>query len=143
MKRLFLGLVLLTMAFLSTLEALDGVQRLLARAGGARWMVEAPLAAIVVALFVRLTHLHRRMLFPRRGLRLLLAGIAMYALAIAVAANLPTRAAALLPEQADVLQWSAMLRPLPLFVVAHLLLLVGAFRALTNLVPPEEFLADF
>ena len=143
MKRLFLGLVLLTMAFLSTLEALDGVQRLLARIGGQRWMIELPLAAIAVALFVRFTHLHRRMLFPRRGLRLLLAGIVVYAFAVAVATGVPNRAVAMAPEQVQLLPWTALLQPLPLFVLAQVLLLVGCFRALTNLVPPEEFLADF
>lgn len=143
MKRLFLGLVLLTMAFLSTLETLEGVQRLLARVGGARWMIEAPLAAIAVALFVRFTHLHRRMQFPRRGLRLLLAGIVMYAFAVAVATGLPGRAVALAPEQVELLHWTSVLQPLPLFLIAQVLLLLGCFRALTNLVPPEEFLADF
>ena len=37
----------------------------------------------------------------------------------------------------------ALLRPLPLLAVAQVLLLVGAFRALTNLVPPDEFAEDF
>lgn len=148
MKRLFLGLVLLTMAFLSSLEALDGVHRLLAPMGGERWMLEAPLAVAAVALFMRAAHLHRRMLFPRRGLRLLLAGIVLDALAFVPATGWADRVPALLPADPDA-PWSqlpqhlGLLQAAPLFFVAQALLLVGAFRALTNLVPREEFLADY
>jgi len=45
--------------------------------------------------------------------------------------------------------WAAVPRvvahvyPQPLFVVAQLLLVFGAFRALCNLVSPSEFEADF
>jgi hypothetical protein len=148
MKRLFIGLTLLLTAFLSTLDGLDPLHHALARAGVQRWMTELALALAAVAAFANRSYLHRRMLFPRRGLRLLLAGIATYALALAVLTGLLARAVGLLPLEADT-AWSAlpevvsMLRPLPLFVAAQVLLLVGAFRALTNLVPPDEFAADF
>jgi hypothetical protein len=88
------------------------------------------------------------MLFPRRGLRLLLAGIALYGVGIALMLGLPDRAAAVVPAASQG-AWSglpgvvALLRPLPLLAVAQALLLVGAFRALTNLVPPDEFAEDF
>ena len=148
MKRLFIGLTLLLMAFLSTLDQLDALHRIMARAGVQRWMTELALALAVVAAFANLSSLHRRMLFPRRGLRLLLAGIGTYALALAVLTGLLARGAGMIPLEADT-AWSALpeivslLRPLPLFLAAEVLLLVGAFRALTNLVPPDEFAADF
>ena len=79
MKRLFIGLTLLLMAFLSSLDQLDAMHRLLARVGVQRWMTELLLAAAVAGAFSYTSQLHRRMLFPRRGLRLLLVGIAVYA----------------------------------------------------------------
>lgn len=146
MKRLFIALTLLLMAFLSTLDGLDVLHRVLARAGVQRWMAELALAVAAVALFAHRSNLHRRMLFPRRGLRLLLAGIGIHALALAVLSGVLARAVGMVPLDPA---WSALpdivslLDPLPLFVGAQVLLLVGAFRALTNLVPPDEFAADF
>lgn len=148
MKRLFIGLTLLLMAFLSTLEPLDAFHRFAARGGVERWMTELALALAAVSAFARWSDLHRRMLFPRRGLRLLLGGIAFHALGLAVATGFLARALAWVPIEADS-AWSGlvdfvpMLRPLPLFVAAEVLLLLGAFRALTNLVPPDEFAAEF
>jgi hypothetical protein len=148
MKRLFIGLTLLLMAFLSTLDQLDALHRVMARAGVQRWMTELALAIAVVAAFANLSSLHRRMQFPRRGLRLLLAGIGIHALALAVLTGVLARGVGLIPLEADA-AWSALpeivsqLRPLPLFLAAEVLLLVGAFRALTNLVPPDEFAEDF
>ena len=55
MKRLFLGLTLLLMAFLASFDALDGMHRLLARVGIQRWMTELVLAAAAVAAFVYAT----------------------------------------------------------------------------------------
>lgn len=146
MKRLFVGLTLLLMAFLSTLDPLDGMHALLQRIGVQRWMTELALAAGLVAVFVHLSQLHRRLLFPRRGLRILLAGIVVYALGIAVASGLLARTLDVVPlEQAvaDAPRFIAMLAPWPFLLAAEVLLLVGAFRALTNLVPPDEFAADF
>jgi hypothetical protein len=148
MKRLFIGLTLLLVAFLSTLDQLDPLHRVMARAGVQGWMTELALALAAVAVFAHRSSLHRRMLFPRRGLRLLLAGIGIYALALAVLTGLLARAVGWIPLEADT-AWSALpnmvalLRPLPLFVAAEVLLLLGAFRALTNLVPPDEFATDF
>jgi hypothetical protein len=148
MKRLFVGLTLLLMAFLSTLDQMNALHRIAARVGVQRWMTELALAAAAVAVFAHRSHLHRRMLFPRRGLRLLLAGIALYGLGLAVMTGLLVRALGLVPLEADS-PWSglpemvSLLQPLPLFVAAQVLLLVGAFRALTNLVPPQEFAEDF
>ncbi|NML46195.1 hypothetical protein HHL11_20775 [Ramlibacter sp. G-1-2-2] len=148
MKRLYIGLTLLLMAFLTSLDQLDAVHRFVARAGVQRWMTELALSLAAVAFFARRSSLHRRMLFPRRGLRLLLAGIAAYALGLAVISGLLARAAGMLPIEAEG-PWAsvpgvlAFLRPLPLFIAAEALLVVGAFRALTNLVPPDEFAADF
>ena len=148
MKRLFVGLVLLLMAFLSTLRELDGFHGLLARAGVQRWVTELVLAAVAVTLFVRATSLHRRLLFPRRGVRLLLAGIALHGLGLAVASGLLARAAGqLAPEPQGA--WAALpqvlplVTALPLIAIAQVLLLAGAFRALTHLVPPDEFAQDF
>jgi hypothetical protein len=148
MKRLFIGLTVLLMAFLSSLDQLEALHRFAARAGVQRWTIELALALAAVAAFAQRSQLHRRMLFPRRGLRLLLAGIAVHALAVALMTGLLVRAIGVLPIEADSV-WSAwpelvsLLRPLPLLVAAQVLLLVGAFRALTNLVPPDEFAADF
>jgi|1186.fasta_scaffold199607_2 hypothetical protein len=148
MKRLFVGLVLLLMAFFSTLDHMDGLQRVAARAGGQRWMIEAVLALAIVGLFVRASQLHRRLLFPRRGVRLLLAGIVFYALGVAVATGTLVGAAGMLPADdlgalAGVTHYLPLLTPLPLFVAAQVLLVLGVFRALTNLVPPQEFAEDF
>ena len=148
MKRLFLGLTLLLMAFLSSFDALDGLHRLLARVGVQRWMTELVLAAAAVAAFVHVTSLHRRLLYPRRGLRLLLAGLALYAGAVAVATGMLAGAVATLPLETDstralVSHGVTLLSPLPLFLAAQVLLLVGVFRALTHLVPPDEFAEDF
>lgn len=148
MKRLFIGLTLLLMAFLASLDQFDALHRLLARAGIQRWMTELVLAVAAVAVFARVIDLHRRMLFPRRGLRLLLAGIAVYALGVLVATGLLAQAAWLVPLEphsalSSVTGAVPQLRPLPLFIVAQVLLLLGAFRALTNLVPPDEFAEDF
>jgi len=148
MKRLYLGLTLLMMAFLSSFDALDGLHRLLARIGVQRWMTELVLAAVAVAAFVQATSLHRRLLYPRRGLRLLLAGIVLHAGAAGVATGALAGAVASLPLDTDstraVLSHGVgVLSPLPLFVLGEVLLLVGAFRALTNLVPPDEFAQDF
>lgn len=148
MKRLFVGLTLLLMSFLAALEQLDAVLRPLERLGVPRWSVELVLAAVAVACFTRLTSLRRRLLFPRRGLRLLLAGIAVYALALMAATGVVGQGVQLLATEAGL-----SLGPLakvadgayavPLFLVAQALLVIGAFRALTNLVPPAEFAEDF
>jgi hypothetical protein len=147
MKRLYIGLTLLLMAFFSTLDQLDRAHGVLARIGVQRWMSELALAAGLVALFVHVSQLHRRLLFPRRGLRILLAGIAVHAFGLAVATGLLARAMDLVPLQEvawiSAPQIVSMLAPLPFLLVAEVLLLVGAFRALTNLVPPDEFAADF
>ena len=148
MKRLYLGLTLLLMAFLSTFEALDGLHRMLARAGVQRWMTELVLAAAAVAAFVHATSLHRRLLYPRRGLRLLLAGLVLYTGAVVVATGTLAGAVASLPLETDstravLSQGVTLLSPLPLFLAAQVLLLVGVFRALTHLVPPDEFAEDF
>ncbi|MBC5781545.1 hypothetical protein H8N03_01230 [Ramlibacter sp. USB13] len=147
MKRLYVGLTLLLAAFFSTLDHVDRAHGLLARIGVQRWMTELAMAAGLVALFVHTTHLHRRLLFPRRGLRILLAGIVVYAVGAGVATGLLPRAMDLVPvgdpAWTDAAQKFATLSPLPFFLLAEVLLLVGAFRALTNLVPPEEFAADY
>lgn len=148
MKRLFVGLTLLLMAFLSTLDHVDAVHRIGTRVGIERWMTELVLAVAAVAGFAHWSDLHRRLLFPRRGLRLLLAGIAVYALGVAVSTGVLASALAALPLEADspwaeLPRFATLLPALPLFLVAEVLLLVGCFRALTNLVPPEEFAQDF
>jgi hypothetical protein len=148
MKRLYVGLTLLLMAFLSTLDPLDRLHHLLARVGVRPWMTQLVLAALVVALFVRASQLHRRLAFPRRGLRVLLAGIVVYGIGVGVATGALVSGAALLPADGDA-PWAGlpryvgMLVPWPLFLVGEVLLVVGAFRALTNLVPPDEFAEDF
>lgn len=147
MKRLYIGLTLLLMAFFSALDHLDRAHHLLERAGVQRWMTELALAAGFVALFVHLSQLHRRLLFPRRGLRILLVGIVVYAFGAAMASGIVGRALDLVPLEAGAWasapQWMAMLSPWPFLLAAEVLLLVGAFRALTNLVPPDEFAEDF
>ena len=147
MKRLYVALTLLLAAFFSTLDQLDRAHGLLARIGVQRWMTELALAAGLVALFVQMAQVHRRLLFPRRGLRILLVGIAAYAFGVAVATGLLARVMDLVPLDDAVWnsapQLVAMLTPLPFLVVAEVLLVVGAFRALTNLVPPDEFAADY
>lgn len=148
MKRLYLGLTLLLMAFLSTFDALDGLHHLLARIGVQRWMTELVLAAGAVAAFVHVTSLHRRLLYPRRGLRLLLAGIVLYLGALALATGALAGAMASLPLDTDstravLSHGMTLLSPLPLFLAAQVLLLLGVFRALTHLVPPDEFAEDF
>jgi hypothetical protein len=142
------GLVLLLASFASTLAPLEVLRGLAARIGPVRWLPDLLLALIVVALFARMSQLHRRMLFPRRGLRLLAVGIAMYGVAVAAASGglgyalgvLPAEAA---PSLARAPEFAARIAPLPFFVAAQVLLALGAFRALTNLVPPGEFEADF
>ena len=148
MKRLFVGLTLLLMAFFSSLDHLDALHRFLARIGVQPWMTELLLALLVVAAFAWGSQLHRRLLFPRRGLRLLLAGIVVYVLGAVVATGALVGAAGWIPLELDsslsgVARIAAMLSPLPLWIAGEVLLAVGAFRALTNLVPPEEFAADF
>ena len=148
MKRLFVGLTLLLMAFLSTLDHVDAVHRVGARFGVQRWMTELVLAVIGTALFVRACQLQRRLLFPRRGLRLLLLGIGLYVLGAGVASGVLARTVAALPLEpqspwADLPHLATLLAPLPLFVAAQVLLVIGSFRALTNLVPPDEFAEDF
>jgi hypothetical protein len=148
MKRLFLALTLLLMSFLSALDHLERVHGAAASVGVQRWMTELLLAALAVALFARTTSLGRRMLYPRRGARLLTAGIVVYALAVVVASGLLVRAAALLPLEAasalgDLPAFVAAVPPQPLWVAAFVLLVLGAFRALCNLVPPAEFAADY
>jgi hypothetical protein len=148
MKRLFVSLVLLLMAFFSTLDHLDGLHRVGARVGIQRWMTELVLALAIVALFVRFSQLHRRLLFPRRGVRLLLVGLVFYAVGVAVATGTLVGAAGMLPTEdlgplAGVTHYLPLLSPLPLFVAAQVLLVLGVFRSLTNLVPPQEFAEDF
>jgi hypothetical protein len=148
MKRLFVGLTLLLMAFFATLEHVDAVHRIGYRVGAQRWMTELILALAVVAAFAHFSDLHRRLLFPRRGGRLLLAGIVVYALAVAQALDVVESMIGMVPPEAGnavagLPALAARVPPLALFVLAQVLLLVGAFRALTNLVPPEEFAEDF
>ena len=148
MKRLFVGLVLLLASFLSTLAPLDGLRGLAARVGPVRWLPDLLLALVVVALFARMSQLHRRMLFPRRGLRLLAVGIGLYGVAVAAASGGLGYALGVLPAEAGPVlarapEFAARIAPLPIFVAAQVLLALGAFRALTHLVPPGEFEADF
>ena len=148
MKRLFVGLTLLLMAFLSTLDALDGLHAMLARISVPRWGTELALAATAVGLFVRASDLNRRLLFPRRGLKMLAAGIGVYGLAVAASAGLVAQAMVSVPLEPDSLAggvtgFLAGLHVQPLFVAAQVLLFVGVFRALANLVPPAEFAEDF
>lgn len=148
MKRLYIGLTLLLMAFLASLDHLDRLHGLAARLGVQRWMTELLLAVVAVGLFAHRSNLHRRMLFPRRGLRLLVVGIALYAAGLAASTGYLAAAAWMVPQEPGTLLagWPdrlVALPAMPLFIVAHVLLLVGVFRALTNLVPPDEFAQDF
>jgi hypothetical protein len=148
MKRLFVGLSLLLMSFLSALEAFEGLRGLAARAGAYRWVPELVLACAVVGVFLYASSLHRRLLFPRRGMRFLATGILLYALALAAATGLIAWAAGLLPIEKDsalamLPDLASRLVPQPVFVLAQVLLVIGAFRALSNLVPPAEFAEDF
>lgn len=148
MKRLFLALTLLLMSFLGALEHLDAFHALVARIGLRRWMTELVLAAAAVALFVNATHLHRRLLFPRRGLRLLAAGLGVYAIALVAATGLLSRAVDFFVIDtsgagAAVADFIAGMGAQPVFLSAQVLLVVGAVRALSNLVPPAEFEADY
>lgn len=148
MKRLFIALTLLLMSFLAALDNIAWLHALPARIGVQRWMTELVLAVVAVFLFVRASQLHRRLLFPRRGLRLVAAGIAVYGVAIAAASGLVAGAVGMLgvqqalgrPDLADVM---AGLDARPVFFAAQLLLVAGAFRALANLVPPAEFEEDY
>ncbi|NNU45260.1 hypothetical protein [Ramlibacter montanisoli] len=148
MKRLFLALTLLLMSFLAALDHLDAFHALVARIGIQRWMTELVLAAAAVALFVNATHLHRRLLFPRRGLRLLAAGLGVYAIALVAATGWLSRAVDFFVIDTSG-AWSAVadvvadLGAQPVFLTAQVLLVVGAVRALSNLVPPAEFEADY
>lgn len=145
--RLYLALTLLLMSFLSAFDGLAAVRELARRAGGYGWIPELVLALAAVAVFVRASHLHRRLLYPRRGQRLLTAGIAVYAVGVAAATGLIVSAVRLLAEQASagpqLSEMASLLVPQPVFLLAQLLLVMGAFRALSNLVPRDEFEADF
>lgn len=148
MTRLFIGLTLLLMSFLSTLDHMDWLQALPARAGLGRWVLELVLSAAAVAAFAHVTSLHRRLLFPRRGLRLLAAGIAVYALGIAAATGMLVRAAGMVTLEpgsawSEVPHVVAGMNAQLVLVAAVLLLALGAFRALANLVPPAEFEEDY
>lgn len=148
MKRLFVALTLLLMSFLSALDSLAWLRDLSARIGLYRWVVELVLALAVVTLFARKAELHRRLLFPRRGDQLLIAGIAVYALAVAAATGALVQAMGFIAKLADsglggVPTLVANVYPQPVFIAAQLLLMLGAFRALANLVPPGEFAEDY
>lgn len=148
MTRLFIGLTLLLMSFLSTLDHMEWLHALPARAGLDRWVLELVLSAAAVAAFAHATSLHRRLLFPRRGLRLLAVGIAVYALGIAAATGVLVRAVGMVAVEPGTL-WSELPEVVAgvnaqlLFVAALLPLALGAFRALANLVPPAEFEEDY
>lgn len=148
MKRLFVGLTLLLMSFLSALDSLAWLRDLAARIGLYRWVIELVLALAVVTLFARKAELHRRLLFPRRGDQLLIAGIGVYALAVAAATGALVQAMGFVAKLADsglggVPTLVANVYPQPVFIAAQLLLMLGAFRALANLVPPGEFAEDY
>lgn len=148
MIRLSLGLVLLLMSFLAAMDHVNGLHAAVARAGVQRWMTELAIAALVVGLFFRAGQLHRRMLFPRRGMRLLALGIAFHAAGLAIASGMLARALAwVAPPAGSTLapgpDIAGLLYPQPLFVAAQVLLVLGAFRALCNLVSPTEFEADY
>ncbi len=148
MMRLSLGLTLLLMSFLAALDHLDGMHTAVARAGVQRWMTELAIAAIAVGLFFKAGQLHRRMLFPRRGMRLLALGIALHAAGLAVATGVLARGLQWVAPPAGgalgpVPEIAGLLYPQPLFVAAQVLLVLGAFRALCNLVSPSEFEADY
>ncbi|MDB5856582.1 MAG: hypothetical protein JWQ76_271 [Ramlibacter sp.] len=148
MISLFVALTLLLLSFLSALDHLGWLRDLAAHAGAQRWVPELVLASIAVAVFLRASSLKRRLLYPRRGMRLLTVGIAVYALGLATAMGLLVKAAGLLATELGS-EWSgvpnlvAHLYPQPVFMAAQLLLVFGAFRALSNLVSPSEFAEDF
>lgn len=148
MKRLYVGLTLLLMSFLSALGPIEHAHRVAIQVGFHRWLPELVLAAVAVFLFVRSAQVQRRLLFPRRGQRLLAVGIALYGAGVAVATDVLARGIALIgigkdSPLAPLPEVTAGLYPQPLFLLAQLLLVFGAFRALTNLVPPSEFEEDF
>lgn len=143
MKRLAVGLVLLLMSFLAALENIDGLHAPLSQLGVQRWMSELLLAAIVVGLLFRVAKLHRRMLYPRRGMRLLAGGIALYAVGAALATGAVVRAVQLVPLDPALPELAELLPAQPLLAGAQLLLVVGAFRALCNMVSPSEYDADY
>jgi hypothetical protein len=148
MMRLFIGLTLLLMSFLSAFDGLKGLHELAAQVGVYRWVPDLLLAGIAVGLFVHQTSLKRRLLFPRRGFRLLAAGIALYGVGAAAAGGLLVAGAGLIPVEQGTIwtrlpQWAGQVYPQPLFIAALLLLAMGAFRALSNLVPTAEFQEDF
>lgn len=148
MKRLFVGLVLLLMSFLSALDALEVLREIGTRVGLFRWVGELLIALAAVALFARSTRLNRRLLFPRRGANLLAAGIVVYALGAAVATGLVVTVLGWLAIEKDSLlapapALVAQVVPLPLLFAGQLLLVIGVFRAMTNLVPKSEFDADY
>ena len=148
MISLFVALTLLLLSFLSALDHLGWLRGLAAHAGAQPWIPELVVAAIAVAVFLRASSLKRRLLYPRRGMRLLTVGIAVYALAVAAAMGLLVKAAGLLATELGS-EWSgvpdlvARLYPQPVFIAAQVLLVFGAFRALSNLVSPREFAEDF
>ncbi len=143
MKRLAVGLVLLLMSFLAALENIDALHAPLSQLGVQRWMSELLLAAIVVGLLFRVAKLHRRMLYPRRGMRLLAGGIALYAVGAALATGAVVRAVQLVPLDPALPELAELLPAQPLLAGAQLLLVVGAFRALCNMVSPSEYDADY
>ena len=146
MKRLFVGLTLLLMPFLAALAPLDGVHQLLGRIGVRPWMTQLLLAAVAVGLFLRCTQMRRRLLYPRRGLRLLALGILVHGIGLAASGGLFVAAAGRLETAqgwAEAPALASQVYPLPVLVLAQLLLVVGAFRALCNLVSPSEFAEDF
>ena len=145
---LFVALTLLLLSFLSALDHLGWLRELAAHAGAQRWLPELLVAALAAGLFIRASSLKRRLLYPRRGKRLLAAGLAVYAIGLAAAMGLLAKGAGLLAselgnEWARVPGLVAQLYPQPVLVVAQLLLVFGVFRALSNLVPPNEFAEDF
>jgi len=145
---LFVALTLLLLSFLSALDHLGWLRNVAAHAGAQPWVPELVLAAIAVALFLHASSLKRRLLHPRRGVRLLAAGIAMYGLGVAAAMGLLVKgagwlASALGSDWSGVPALVAHLYPQPVFIAAQLLLVFGAFRALSNLVSPGEFAEDF
>jgi hypothetical protein len=148
MISLFIALTLLLLSFLSAMDHLGWLRHLAAHAGAQPWMPELVLASIAVAVFLRVSSLKRRLLYPRRGMRLLAVGIAIYTLGLAAAMGLLVKAAQLLATElgsdgSGVTDIVARIYPQPVLVAAQLLLVFGAFRALSNLVSPSEFAEDF
>lgn len=148
MTRLSVGLTLLLMSFLAALDNVDGMHATFSRLGVQRWMTELVIAAAAVAFLFKAGSLHRRMLFPRRGMRLLAAGIAVYVAGLALSAGVIARALQFVPlekgsEWAFLPDLAGHLYPQPLILAGQVLLVLGAFRALCNLVSPSEFEADY